>query len=259
MSFCFILTRHVNSSDTNQYWNLCIQHIRRFYPNKIVVIDDKSDEKFIKQHYEYKNVEIIYTDYPARGELLPYYYYYIYKFADNALIIHDSVFIAKKLNLQYLIDKKTKVMPLWHFSNEKKENIGNTNFLLSKLKNNHELISLLNVDKSFDVLGKFNTDIWMGCFGCQSFINYNYLSELQTKYNLFNLLNFIKCRSDRCCFERVMGLLFFVTYLKTIKTNSMLGDIHYYCTWNYSFKQYCDDNVNRKKTLLPIIKIWSGR
>ena len=66
----FIMTRHVNSDKTNNYWNQSIKCIRRFYPNiKIVVIDDNSNYDFVKAQYEYKNVEIIQSEYKGRGEL----------------------------------------------------------------------------------------------------------------------------------------------------------------------------------------------
>ena len=40
-NFGFIITRHVNSENTNRYWNHSIKLLRFFYPNKkIVIIDD---------------------------------------------------------------------------------------------------------------------------------------------------------------------------------------------------------------------------
>jgi len=58
-NFGFIIIRHVNSEVTNNYWNKCVIHIRRFYPfKKIVVIDDNSNEDFLKQEYEYKILSI---------------------------------------------------------------------------------------------------------------------------------------------------------------------------------------------------------
>jgi hypothetical protein len=96
----FIMTRHVNSEMTNNYWNQNIKCIRRFYPLiKIVVIDDNSNYDFVKPEYNYKNVEIIQSEFKGRGELLPYYYFYKNKFFENAFIIHDSIFIHRKIFL----------------------------------------------------------------------------------------------------------------------------------------------------------------
>lgn len=56
------------------------------------------------------NSIIIKSKYPKRGELLPYFYYLKNKLFDKAIILHDSVFINKKLNLKF---KKYKF--LWEF------------------------------------------------------------------------------------------------------------------------------------------------
>ena len=47
-TFGFIITRHVNSENTNRYWNHSIKLLRRLYPNnKIIIIDDNSDKNFL--------------------------------------------------------------------------------------------------------------------------------------------------------------------------------------------------------------------
>ena len=87
----FIITRHVNSEITNKYWNHAIRCIRRFYPyRKIIIIDDNSNQLFVKPEYDYKNIMVIKSEYPGRGELLPYYYFYKNKFFENAVILHDK-------------------------------------------------------------------------------------------------------------------------------------------------------------------------
>ena len=71
----FIMLRHVNNELTNQYWILCYDCIRKYYPENIVlIIDDNSDYQFITDKQLYKT-NIIKNDYPKRGELMPYYYY----------------------------------------------------------------------------------------------------------------------------------------------------------------------------------------
>ena len=70
----FIITRHVISELTNKYWNNCIKCLRSFYPQKkIVIIDDNSNKDFLKSFYNFDNIEIIESEFPGRGELLPYY------------------------------------------------------------------------------------------------------------------------------------------------------------------------------------------
>ena len=75
-TYGFIITRHVNSEITNKYWNHCIKCIRTFYPyRKIVIIDDNSNQDFLISFHNYENIEIINSEFPGRGELLPYYYF----------------------------------------------------------------------------------------------------------------------------------------------------------------------------------------
>ena len=63
-SFGFIITRHVNSELTNQYWNHSVKLINTFYPEtKIVIIDDNSNIDFVKAEFEYKNLEIIKSEF----------------------------------------------------------------------------------------------------------------------------------------------------------------------------------------------------
>ena len=60
-NYGFIITRHVNSETTNKYWNQSVKLIRSFYPlRKIVIIDDNSDQNFIKADFDYKNLTIIF-------------------------------------------------------------------------------------------------------------------------------------------------------------------------------------------------------
>ena len=81
----FIITRHINSEKTNKYWNQCVKLIRTFYPFKqIIVIDDNSDQIFVRADHPYKNLTIIQSEYPGRGELLPYIYYLKYKCQNGA-------------------------------------------------------------------------------------------------------------------------------------------------------------------------------
>ena len=117
-SFGFIITRHVNSEKTNKYWNHAIKCLRTLYPlKKIIIIDDNSDSKYLKPEFNYKNIEIIQSEFKGRGELLPYYYYIKYNFFSNAVIIHDSVFFHKKIHFELF--KNIKLLPLCFFNADK--------------------------------------------------------------------------------------------------------------------------------------------
>jgi len=251
--FGFIITRHVNSQKTNNYWNNSVKLIRTFYPlAKIVIIDDNSDYNFVNNEFEYKNVQFIQSEFPKRGELLPYYYYLKYKFFQNAVIIHDSVFFHKRIKFEKM--NNIKVLPFWHF-NPDKENINNTKRIIQVLNNNIILDNKLSLDNSIITL---NHNKWYGCFGVQCYINLKFLENIETKYNISKLISTVNCRYDRCCLERIIGCIFFTEYPNIINKKSLFGDIMKYQKWGYSYDEYIND-LKQKKLPKICIKVWTGR
>ena len=254
-TYGFIITRHVNNEKTNNYWNHCVKCIQRFYPyRKIVIIDDNSNQKLVKAEKEYKNVEVVQSEYPGRGELLPYYYFYKKKYFNNAVILHDSVFFHKRIAFEKI---NLPVFPLWHF--DYNENIENTLELSMCLKNRINIQQKL-AQEPVQLFAFRPTDLWHGCFGVQSYINHSFLSSLENKYQIFNLLKVVKNRSDRCCLERIMGAIFYSECQPLYKTPSLLGDIWKYCKWELSYEEYCKQGgLTGNRSRLPLIKVWSGR
>ena len=253
MNFGFIITRHINSAKTNKYWNQSIKLLRTFYPyNKIVIIDDNSNDMFVKAEFEYKNIEIIKSEFPGRGELLPYYYYSKYKWFENAVILHDSVFIHTKIAFNKI---KQPVLPLWHFEYDK-ENIHNILRICSGLKNNHKLTNIMT-NNDVNILG-MGLNKFTCCFGVQSYINHNFLLQIENKYMFSNLINYVKTRSDRCAMERIMGLLFCLEYPGLLKQKSLFGNILNHGNWGYSFEQY-QTELRKRKPVKVVVKVWTGR
>ena len=253
-TFGFIMTRHVNSELTNKYWNHSVKLLRTFYPlKKIVIIDDNSNKNFLQSEYEYKNVEIIESIFPGRGELLPYFYYIKHKFFENAVIIHDSVFFHKRYNFENL--KDNKVIPLWYFYPDT-ENKDNTIRIISRMKNNSDLKQKLS-NQEINFMKNINKK-WYGCFGVQSYINHNFLLKIENKYNISNLIYSIQCKKDRCCLERIMGCIFYIENDKIQTTKSLFGNIMSYLKWGYTFNEYTEDF---KSNNIPknVVKVWSGR
>jgi hypothetical protein len=253
-SFGFIITRHVNSELTNKYWNHNVKLLRTLYPEKkIVIIDDNSNYQFVKAEFDYKNVEIVNSEYPKRGELLPYIYLLKNKYFKNAVIIHDSVFFHRRINFE--IFEGINVIPLWHFNSDT-ENIENTKRIVKSLKNNFIIENKLKKDNT--IIRFLKDDIWCGCFGGQSYINLNFLEMIEKKYKLTNLINTVKCRADRCCLERIFGVIFFSEYSKLGNVKSLFGNIMGYQKWGYSYLDY-ENDLKNKKIPKQIIKVWTGR
>lgn len=253
MTYGFIITRHVNSETTNKYWNQSVKLIRTFYPFiKIVIIDDNSNYQYIKADFNYKNVEIIQSEYPGRGELLPYLYYLKNKWFDNAVILHDSVFIHKRIPFEKLT---CNVIPLWHHEYDK-DNLQNLMRISSILKNSGLIKNKLHL--SDKILG-INSDNFNLCFGVQSYIKLKFLEMLEFKYKISNLVYVIKNRNDRCSLERIMGLLFFTEYLKHIHNKSLLGHINrHHKAFSYNYDTYLND-LQKKKIYGVFVKVWTGR
>lgn len=225
-----IMLRHVKSKDTNKYWVYCYKCIRKFYPeNKILIIDDNSNYKYITNEELYKT-RIIKSEYPGRGELLPYLYYLQNKDFETALIIHDSVFINKKIDLSV---NNYKI--LWNFEH-KWDQIDDETKMIEKI-NNEELTQFYK-----------NKNLWEGCYGGMSIITHDYLTFINNKYDIRKLLDCIKTRYNRCSFERVLACLL----QKHCVNETLFGNIHKYCRWGIKFDN--KDNYD-----LPFIKVWVGR
>jgi hypothetical protein len=253
MNFGFIITRHVNSEKTNMYWNQCVKLLRTYYPKcNIIIIDDNSNQNFVKADFAYKNTFVVQSEYPGRGELLPYIYFIKNDWFENAVIIHDSVFFHQRINFERF--QGIKVLPLWHF-NQDKENIYQILNLSNVLSNNYHIQKKLTLN---DHIMGLNFDRWYGCFGVQSYIQLDFLTLLANKYNLFNLLTVVKCRPDRCCLERIFGTIFITEYPSLLKQKSLFGDIFNYQTWGYSYDQY-ENDIKQKRLPKYIVKIWTGR
>jgi len=235
----FIILRHVNSKSIDVYWNHCYNSIRKYYPeNQIIIIDDNSNYEFITERELYKTT-IIKSEYPQRGELLPYYYYLKNKFFENAVIIHDSAFINKYID--FTIENDYKI--LWRFEHDWDQIHDETDMILE--------FNDINLYKFYN-----NKQLWKGCFGGMSFISYDYLEKINKKYDITLLLEKVKNRYNRQSFERVIAVLLEYEYVLNYgyRKESMLGDIHEYS------KRLTIKNINNEEcNKLPIIKIWTGR
>jgi hypothetical protein len=227
----FIILRHVNSELTNKYWNHCYDCIRTYYPEHLIlIIDDNSNYEYITERTLYKTT-IINSEYHKRGELLPYYYFLHNKIFDNAVILHDSVFINKEIDFSVY-----KYKLIWDFEHKWDQIEDETRMI--------DMFNDLELNEFYE-----NKSLWKGCFGGMSIITHDYLTYINNKYDISKLLECVLNRYNRMSFERVIACL-----LQINGTNgSLLGNIHQYCEVGKSF-----DQIEQYKHL-PIIKIWTRR
>ena len=254
MSYGFIITRHVNSETTNKYWNQNIKLIRTHYPLKqIVIIDDNSNYEYVKSDFEYKNITVIQSEFHGRGELLPFIYFLKHKWFDNAVIIHDSVFIHKRIPFEQI---GLPVIPLWHHIYDK-ENLPNLLRITKFLKHKKSIEKIINGNE-LNILG-MNRDKFKLCFGVQCYINLHFLERIENKYNISNLVHAVHCRTDRCALERIIGIIFSLEYSNLLNINSLFGSIfHHKNAFSYNYDAYIAD-FNGKNVPHSFVKVWTGR
>ena len=223
MSVGFIMLRHVDSEITDNYWKKCYDCIRSHHPeNRIVIIDDNSNFEFLTHKKLYKTITI-HGDYSGRGELLPYYYFLNNKLFDIAVILHDSVFLNKPIDLNVY-----KYRFLWSFNHK-----------WDKPKDEEELINIYNDLE----LRQFYKDKkkWKGFFGGMSIITHDYLTFVNSQYDISKLLGIVLTRKNRMSLERVLACIFIFcsrkkSYVSTFEdsakaTTPIFGDIEDY--WDY--------------------------
>ena len=239
MSVGFILLRHVNSTVTNLYWQECYTCIRKFYPeHKIIIIDDNSNYAYIHSTLSLQNVEYIQSEFPGRGELLPYIYYLKYHWFDTAFILHDSVFIQHPLPTT--IDG---YMYMWTF-NHKYDASEQERAHISALSNNK---SLLEFHKNKN---------WSGCFGTSSIVSIEFIEKIEQKYNAITILSKnLHTRPDRMLLERIWGLLISIEF--NIYNNSLYGEIN---SHPYAFNENTPyEYFSEACKINTICKTWCGR
>ena len=255
--FGFIITRHVMSQTTNKYWIHCIRCIRRHYPlTRIIIIDDNSNKKYIENPEAdlLQNCEIVYSEFPKRGELLGYYYLYTKRYFKKAMIIHDSLFVKQYISdIENIHDCKF----LFHCTHQWDDDAIILKCLQTSLPNSKTIIPAF-----------FQKDKWFLCFGVQSVITLEFLNRLQNHYQFFNLLKCITSRDRRMALERIFGLLCTLEKPELGQDPSIFGNIHDYMEWGYSYNNYVKDitrmhlgnsQVLQKIQRLQVIKVWTGR
>jgi len=152
-TYVFIILRHLRDVRDNDLWISSYNSIRKFYTNKIIIIDDNSSINTVDG--KLFNTEVIKSEFNGAGEILPYYYFLKNKWADRMIFLHDSMFINRPFRDKEL-DGNIKFH--WHFDGNKQGDFRKITNYLSMLTNNTELQA-------------FSTDLettWFGCFGATS-------------------------------------------------------------------------------------------
>jgi len=187
------------------------------------------------------NTTIIQSEYNGAGELLPYYYFQKYKWADTMIFIHDSMVLHRVFTDDEL---DREVVFHWHFKETNELTIKKTIALLSSITRSSE-ISELALSGS-----------WIGCFGGGIIIDAAVMNMLEEKYNISKLIMFIRTRKQREIIERILGIL--LSYEKQVTSN--FGDImDYPQKFETNTLSVAIHNVSKAGYNTAIIKLWRGR
>jgi len=248
-SYVFVILRHLRNIRDNDLWISSYNSIRKFYTNKIIIIDDNSSINTVDG--KLVNTEVIRSEFSGAGEILPYYYFLKYKWADTMIFLHDSMFIHRLISHDELEDN---IKFHWHFEKGYTSDVSKINKYLSQLNNSTELEAFVS-----------NPDTkWNGCFGATSICDLDILQYLDNKYKLIsNLVLLIRTRKDREVFERILGIVLY--YEKRFDDDnkcSNFGDI-------LKYPGAFDSENNNMETAAHIIsqagyntailKVWRGR
>lgn len=247
-SYVFVILRHLRNTRDNDLWISSYNSIRKFYTNKIVIIDDNSavntvDGKLV-------NAEVIKSDFNGAGEILPYYYFLKYKWADRMIFLHDSMFINRPFRDTEL---EGDIKFHWHFDGGGINDFRQINNFISLLKNYSEIKA-------------FATDLdtkWYGCFGATTICDLATIQYLEEEYGLFNGLVFtIRTRKDREAFERVFGIVLYYEGIfnddKCSNFGSIIGYPGAFESENANYETA--SHVLRQKGYdTAIMKVWRGR
>jgi len=233
----FIILRHVINEETNQFWKECYLGIRQFHEDPILIIDDSSNREYLVEDITLTNCTVI-SDTENKGvaEFLPYHYFYTLKPFDEAVILHDSVFVQKPVELSL----SENVQFLWTIPQTwDNEIFPRIDKLLSVSPHHKELCEL------------YHRKEWKGCFGAMSVIRWDFLQMLYTTHRLDGLLTKIKERDDRSAWERVLGLL--CSYHTSVSVQH--GNIFHYMRFGISYQE----SRFAAYRAYPLLKVWTGR
>jgi hypothetical protein len=246
--YVFVILRHLRTVKDNDLWISSYNSIRKFYTNKIVIIDDNSSINTVNG--KLFNTEIIYSEFPGAGELLPYYYFAKHKWADNMIFLHDSMFLNRPFKDQELEgDAKFH----WYFESNGFDDSHKIQRYFSLLNSGNELTEFTSKPENK----------WKGCFGAAAIINRELVQYIEEKYHIFTQLCFIiKTRKDREAFERLLGIILFYEEGVSMTSYSNFGDILRYPDAFNSENNNIETAghiVHSRGYDTAILKVWRGR
>jgi hypothetical protein len=188
--------------DFSSHFNKCYDSVRKFHPDKKVVVIDDTPLKYVDrtfgngQNYEVIRTSITDPKLQGKAEMLPFYYFHKHRWADRMLFLHDSVHLSQRLPDFNDLDYKP-VMD--HMSTH-----------APQCERSVELLNLCKEGKG----SEFNlSGDWHGSTGTMCLISLALLDQMQNDFNILELVNvmggkeqpgYVGIRYDRCTLEKII-------------------------------------------------------
>ena len=170
----FIIVRNISQPVHVEYWKECVRCIRKFYSEKIIIIDDNSCivTNYNEDKELFKNIEIVESEFKGAGEALGYYYVWKHRPFKKFVVMHDSMFIQEKIDFSRF---DQNIVFLWHFDTY----LGQTReqWDSGSSDNNKNFIEHLKPEQINSVKNLYlDKSAWLGCFGVSSFVTIQFVT-----------------------------------------------------------------------------------
>jgi hypothetical protein len=245
-SYVFVILRNLSKINDNVLWIRCYNSIRQFYTNKIIIIDDNSSINTYDSGLY--NTEIIRSKFKGAGEILPYYYFLKYQWADRMIFLQDSMFFTR---IFYPSEIEGEFKFYWYTKNQESDSNNELQSIMNIINNNHYLSNYMNDNSK-----------WYGCFGGTSICSLEIIKFINNEYNIFiSLISEIKNKSQRRAFQKLLGLIAFNEGIINFDNCSIYGNIiDYPAAFNKNIQfDKMEHIVNAHGYDTAIIKLWRGR
>lgn len=216
-SFGFIIPTYIATEAHLAVLKEGLRRIRLYHNYPIVIINDHSPIDLSNLEKEFKDVTVELSLNKGAGEMNPYLHYYLHKYFDTAIILHDSMHLNKPLeNIGLVLDIKfvrhfTNHVIHWSTLTEPKTDYNqkygiktHDDLIIHLLKKVLSEKNLPFLDFCLERYPKKRT--WVGCYGIQTIITHDFLKELQEKTNILDFTVIATNRRSRCAMESIFAL-----------------------------------------------------
>lgn len=198
MSFCFLVTVKVDNPDQEFYVKRCLEGIRQFYPNTLVVLVTSKGTTLTTVQPDAVTHIVENPFYAIYGAIA---LFHTHRYADYAYVLHDSMAVVHPLP----------------------EPTGDVRFLYSFDSSHYEhnhYSEAYKVLLPLDLIEDMVRTLPMACFGCACLIRYDAIKRM----NLLELIPKVSSKYMLEAMERVFAYLAFKHRLVTDPL-TICGDI----------------------------------